>query len=44
MEQITLFFVVQVRRRKFGVNVLKVPQGDDEWNSKQRKDSKGENR
>ena len=43
MEQITIFFAVQVRRRKFDVYVLKVPQGDDEWSSKRRKDTKREN-
>ena len=39
----TLFFAVQVLRRKFVVYILKVPQGDDEWNSRRRKDTKGEN-
>ena len=43
MKQITLFLAVQVLRRKSGVYILKVPQGDDEWNSKQRKDTKEEN-
>ena len=42
MKQITLFLAVQVLRRKSGVYILKVPQGDDEWNSKQRKNTKGE--
>ena len=35
MKQITLFCAVQVLRRKSGVYILKVPQGDDEWNSKE---------
>ena len=43
MKQITLFFAVQVLRRKSGVNTLKVPQGDNEWNSKRRKGTKGKN-
>ena len=43
MKQITLYFAVQVLRRKSGVYILKVPQGDDEWNSKRRKGGKGEN-
>ena len=43
MKQITLLFAVQVLRRKSGVYILKVPQGDDEWNSKRRKGAKGEN-
>ena len=43
MKQITLFFAVQVLRRKSGVYILKVPQVDDEWNSKRRKDTKGQN-
>ena len=43
MKQITLLFAVQVLRRKSGVYILKVPQGDDEWNSKRRKGDKGEN-
>ena len=43
MKQITLFFAVQVLGRKSGIYVLKVPQGDDEWNAKRRKDTKGEN-
>ena len=43
MKQITLFLAVQVLRRKSGVYILKVPQGDDEWNSTQRKDTMGEN-
>ena len=43
MEQITLFFAVQVLRRKYGVYILKVSQRGDEWNSKERKDTKREN-
>ena len=43
MKQITLFFAVEVLRRKFGVYILKVPQGDNEWISKRRKDTKREN-
>ena len=43
MKQITLFLAVQVLRRMSGVHILKVTQGDDEWNSKQRKGTKGEN-
>ena len=43
MKQIPLFFAVQVLRRKFGVFIFKLPQGDDEWNSKWRKDTEGEN-
>ena len=43
MKQITLFFAVQVPRRKSGVYILKGPQGDNKRNSKQRKDTKGEN-
>ena len=43
MKQITLFFAVEVLRRKFGVYILKVPQGDIEWISKRRKDTKREN-
>ena len=43
MKQITLFFVVQVLRRISRVDILKVPQGDDEWNSKRRKDTKQAN-
>ena len=30
MKQITLFFAVQVLRRKSVIYILKVPQGDDE--------------
>ena len=30
-------------RKSAGVYIFKVPQGDDKWNSKQRKDSEGEN-
>ena len=33
MKQIILFLAVQVLRRKSGVYILKVPQGDDEWES-----------
>ena len=40
MKQIILFFAVQVSRRSSGVYILKVPQGDDEWYSKRRKDTK----
>ena len=40
MKQITLFFAVWVLRRKSGVYILKVPQGDDQWNSKRRIDTK----
>ena len=43
MKEITLFFAVQVLRRKSGVFIFKVPQGDDEWNYKWRKDTEGEN-
>ena len=43
MKQITLFFSVQVLRRKSGIYILKVPQGDEEWNYKRRKDTDGEN-
>ena len=43
MKRITVFFVVQVLRRKSGVFIVKVPHGDNEWNSKWRKDTKGEN-
>ena len=43
MKQISLFFAVQILRRKSGVYILKIPQGDNEWNSKRRKDIKGEN-
>ena len=43
MKQITLFFAVQVLRRKSSVYILKVTQGDDEWNSKWGGDTKGEN-
>ena len=42
MRTITFFFAVQVLRRKSGPYILKVPQGDEEWNSKRRKDTKGE--
>ena len=41
--QLTLFFADQVLRRKSGVFILKVPKGDDEWNSKQRENTKGKN-
>ena len=30
-------------KRKFGVDIFKVPQGDDEWNSKWKKYTEGEN-
>ena len=43
MKQITLFFAVQVLRRKYVIYILKVPQVDDEWGYKRRKDTKGEN-
>ena len=43
MKQIILFFAVQVSRRNSGAYILKVPQGDDEWNSKRRKDTKWAN-
>ena len=43
MKQITLLFAVQVLRRKSGVYILKVPQRNDEWNSKWREDTKGKN-
>ena len=43
MKRITVFFNVQVLRRKSGVFIVKVPQGDNEWNCKWRKDTKGEN-
>ena len=43
MKQITLFFAVQVSERKSGVYIFKVPQGDNEWSSKRKKDTKGEN-
>ena len=32
MKQITLFFSTQVLGRKSSVYILKVTQGDDEWN------------
>ena len=32
--QIILFFAVQFLRRKSGVYIFKVPQGDEEWNHK----------
>ena len=38
-----LFFAVQILRRKSGVYILKAPQEDDEWNSKRRKHTRGEN-
>ena len=38
MKEITLFFTVEVLRRKSGVYIFKVPQRDDEWNYKWRKD------
>ena len=37
------FLAVQVQRRKSGVYILKVPPGDNEWNSKRSKDTKEEN-
>ena len=43
MKQMTLLFAVQVLKKWSDVYILKVPQVDDEWNSKQRKDTKGEN-
>ena len=43
MKQINLFFAVQVLRRKSGVYFFIEPQGDDEWNSKWKKDTEGEN-
>ena len=43
MKEITLFFAVQVLRRKSSVYVFKIPQGDDKWNYKWRKDTEGEN-
>ena len=43
MKEITLLFVVQVLRRNSGVYILKVPQGDNEWISKPRKDPKWAN-
>ena len=43
MKQITLFFTVQVPRRNSDVYIFKVPQGDAEWNSKWRKDTKRAN-
>ena len=30
-------------RTKSGVYIFKIPQGDDEWNSKWRNDTEGEN-
>ena len=36
-------FCCSSSRRKIGVSVFKVPQGDDEWNSNWRKDTEGEN-
>ena len=42
MRKITFFFAVQVLRRKSGPYILKVSQEDEEWNSKRRKDTKGE--
>ena len=43
MKEITLFFAVQVLRRKSSVCIFKIPQGDDKWNYKWRKDTEGEN-
>ena len=43
MKQISLLFAVQVLWRKPGVFILKVPQGDNEWNSRLGKDTKREN-
>ena len=43
MKQITLFFTIQVLGRKSGVYILKVPQGDDEWNELQTEERQGEN-
>ena len=43
MKQITLLFAVQVLRRKSGVYILKVPQRNDEWNSKWREGTKRKN-
>ena len=43
MTQITLFFAAQLLRRNSDVCILKVSQGDDEWNFKRRKDTMGEN-
>ena len=43
MKQISLFFAVQVLKRKSDVYILKVPQGGNEWNSKRWKDAKGDN-
>ena len=41
MKQSTLFFAVQVLRRKYVIYILKVPQVDHEWGYKRRKDTKG---
>ena len=43
MNRANHFFTVQVRRGKFGLYVLKVPKGDNEWSFKQKKYTKGEN-
>ena len=43
MKQTTLLFAVQVPRRKSVVYIFKVPQRDDGWNYKWRKDPEGEN-
>ena len=43
MKRNSLFFFAQLLRRKSGVYIFQVPQGGDEWNSKWRKEIKGEN-
>ena len=43
MNEANYFFVVQILRRNSGVHFLKAPQGDDEWNSKRRKNTKPAN-
>lgn len=43
MKEITLFFTVRVLRRKSGVYIFKVPQRDNEWNYKWRKDTEEQN-
>ena len=43
MKEIALLSTVQVLRRKSGVYIFNVPQGDVEWNYKWRKGTEGEN-
>ena len=42
MMQIVLFFAVQILKRKSDVYIFEVPQGDNGWNSKRRKDNESE--